>query len=156
MHLLIACQWVCDKPLTELYWPGLLVAMNISGLHWVQCIICNSAWASECVSTFNFYHYCTYFIIRHILALKCTQPAKVFTCPSNIWTSHVKVIYTAGKISMCPSRKITCLVAHATTKFYVPWDKIYMPWACRYTLISSPDQSISDVVLCTFQRASWS
>ena len=45
-----------------------------------------------------------------------------------------KLIYTAEKISTCSDWKITCPVGHATTKVYVPWDKIYMPSACGHAL----------------------
>ena len=69
---------------------------------------------------------------------KFTCPAKIFTCRANICTSPVKLMYTAGKISACPDWKITCPVGHVTTKVYVPWEKIYMPRACRHALMSSP------------------
>ena len=61
-------------------------------------------------------------------------------CPANICTSPVRLMYTAGKISTCPDWKITCPVRQEATKFYVPWDKIYMPRACRHALMSSPVQ----------------
>ena len=72
--------------------------------------------------------------------LKFSCPAKTFTCPANICTSPVKLMYTAGKISTCPDWKITCPVGHITTTDYLPWDKIYMPWACGHALMSSPDE----------------
>ena len=43
-----------------------------------------------------------------------------------------------NKYSTCPDWKITCSVGHVITKFYVPWDKIYMPRACGHALMSSP------------------
>ena len=61
-------------------------------------------------------------------------------CPANICTSPVKLMYSAGKINTCPDWKITCPVRHVTTKFYMPWDKIYMPRACGHALMSSPDK----------------
>ena len=54
-------------------------------------------------------------------------------------------MHTAGKISTCPDWKITCPVGHVTTKFYVPWDKIYMPRACGHPLMSSPAVVVSIV-----------
>ena len=48
-------------------------------------------------------------------------------------------MYTAEKISTCPDWKIMCPVGHVTTKVYVPWDKIYMPWAHGQAVMSSPD-----------------
>ena len=54
----------------------------------------------------------------------------------------VKLMYTAGKISMCPDWKITCPVGHVTTKVYVPWDKIYMPRAyLAYDFVPSLDET---------------
>ena len=53
-------------------------------------------------------------------------------------------MYTAGKISTFPDWKITCLVGHVTTKCYVPWDKIYMPRACRHTLMSENPLKTAD------------
>ena len=69
---------------------------------------------------------------------KFTCHAKIFKCPANIYTSPVKLMYTAGKISTCPDWKITCPVGHATTKVCVPWDKIYMPRACGHAFMSRP------------------
>ena len=70
---------------------------------------------------------------------KFTCHANIFMCPANICISPVKLMYTAGKISTCPDWKITCPVGHVTTKFYVPWVKIYMPRACGHALVSSPE-----------------
>ena len=81
-----------------------------------------------------------------MLFWKFTCPAKIFTCPANICTSPVKLIYTIVKISTCPHWKITCPVGHVTTKVYVPWDKIYMPPACRHTLMSSPGYVTSSLL----------
>ena len=69
---------------------------------------------------------------------KLTCPAKIFTCPGNICTSPVRLMYTDGKISTCPDWKITCPVGLVTTKVYVPWDKNCMPQACGHALMSSP------------------
>ena len=74
---------------------------------------------------------------------KFTCPSKIFTCPANICASPVKLMYTAGKISICPEWKMTCPVGHVTTEVYVPWDKIYMSRACRYALMLSPVPTFS-------------
>ena len=71
--------------------------------------------------------------------LKFTCPAKIFTCPEKICTNPVKPMYTAGKVNTCPDLKITCPAGHVTTNVNVPWDKIYMPRACRHALMLSPD-----------------
>ena len=70
----------------------------------------------------------------------CAQPIFV--------RSPVKLMYTAGKISMCPVWKITCPVGHVATKVNVPWDKIYMSRACGHALMSSPDaQNAQGIIL---------
>ena len=80
-------------------------------------------------------------------------PAKIFTCPANICPSPVKLMYTAGKISTCPDWKINCPVEQVTTKDYVSWDNIYMPWAWEHALTLWGRDKMAAFFQTTFSKA---
>ena len=75
---------------------------------------------------------------RHMF-VKIHTPCKKIHIPLQYLYKPCKAyIYCWENKYMPWLKKITCPVGHATTKVYVPWDKIYMPRACGHTLMLSP------------------
>ena len=70
---------------------------------------------------------------------KCSRALKYLCKPCKAYVYFCKNKYMSKLKNHLPSW------AH-NHKVYVPWDKIYMPWACGYTLMWSPAKAIGNFV----------